>query len=147
MTVDLAASNTSGAKRRVSGRSAELCTPAARSRRGYTLIEVLLSLTLASLVLLVVGMAVDFQLRVVEDASPKDPPASAGTTTTLQEQIKAEWDWDTERCIICYGQIKSDSEGAIWKCPHCGKVAHFEHVEQWIQQKQKCPVCRQPVHL
>lgn len=66
MTVDLAASNTSGAKRRVSGRSAEPSAPAGRSRRGYTLIEVLLSLTLASLVLLAVGMAVDFQLRVVD---------------------------------------------------------------------------------
>jgi len=44
----------------------EPCAPAGRSRRGYTLIEVLLSLTLASLVLLAVGMAVDFQLRVVD---------------------------------------------------------------------------------
>jgi predicted RNA-binding Zn-ribbon protein involved in translation (DUF1610 family) len=93
------------------------------------------------------GSHVQFRLRIVEDASPKDPTDSASTPITLQEQIKAEWDWVIERCIICYGQIKSESEAAIWKCPHCGKFAHFEHVEHWIQQKQKCPVCRQPVHL
>ena len=62
----LAVSNTSGGKRRASERSAAPSALAGRSRRGYTLIEVLLSLTLASLVLLAVGMAVDFQLRVVD---------------------------------------------------------------------------------
>jgi len=58
--------NSSGGKRAASGRSAARAAPAGRARRGYTLIEVLLSLTLASLVLLAVGMAVDFQLRVVD---------------------------------------------------------------------------------
>jgi predicted RNA-binding Zn-ribbon protein involved in translation (DUF1610 family) len=93
------------------------------------------------------GSHVRFRLKVIEEAPPKNPKSLVSPSITLQEQIKAEWDWGIERCIICYGQIKSDSEVAIWKCPHCGKVAHFEHVENWIQQKQKCPVCRQPVHL
>jgi len=64
--MELAVSNTSGGKRRASERSAAPSALAGRSRRGYTLIEVLLSLTLASFVLIAVGMAVDFQLRVVD---------------------------------------------------------------------------------
>jgi len=55
-----------GGGRRAGGPAAAPCAPTGRARRGYTLIEVLLSLTLASLVLLAVGMAVDFQLRVVD---------------------------------------------------------------------------------
>lgn len=93
------------------------------------------------------GSHVLFRLRVFDEAQPKNHVDSTSTAVQFQEQIKAEWDWVTERCIICYGQIKSDSAELIWKCPHCGKVAHYAHVESWIQQKQKCPVCRQPVSL
>jgi len=93
------------------------------------------------------GPHVLFRLSVFDEAQPKKHVDSTSTSIQLQEQIKAEWDWGTERCIICYGQIKSDSGALIWKCPHCGKVAHFEHVESWIHQKQKCPVCRQSVSL
>jgi len=64
--MESAVRNLSGGKRAASGRSVASIAIAGRSRRGYTLIEVLLSLTLASLVLIAVGMAVDFQLRVVD---------------------------------------------------------------------------------
>ena len=64
--MEFAVRNLGGGKRAASGRSAASPAPIGRTRRGYTLIEVLLSLTLASLVLLAVGMAVDFQLRVVD---------------------------------------------------------------------------------
>ncbi|HUT92329.1 MAG TPA: type II secretion system protein GspJ [Thermoguttaceae bacterium] len=64
--MESAVRNLGGGKRAASGRSAASTAPIGRPRPGYTLIEVLLSLTLASLVLLAVGMAVDFQLRVVD---------------------------------------------------------------------------------
>jgi len=93
------------------------------------------------------GSHVRFRLNIFDETPPKNHVDSTITLVKLQERIKDEWDWGTERCIICYGQIKSDQEELIWKCPHCGKVAHFDHVEPWIQQKQKCPVCRQTVYL
>ncbi len=84
--------------------------------------------------------------RVQELESEESKPKLL-TSTFFQTQMKAEWNWLEERCVICYGQIKSDSHELIWKCPHCGKVAHHTHVETWIQRKHKCPVCRQPVSL
>jgi predicted RNA-binding Zn-ribbon protein involved in translation (DUF1610 family) len=93
------------------------------------------------------GSQVLFRLRVFDETQPMNHVDSTSTSVKLQEHIKAKWDWVTDRCIICYGQIKSDSAEVIWKCPHCGKVAHFDHVESWLQQKQKCPVCRQSVYL
>ena len=65
----------------------------------------------------------------------------------FEEHVVKEWNWIDTRCIICFALIKSDMQTSIWKCPHCGKLAHFDHVVSWIQEKQKCPVCRQPVEL
>lgn len=65
----------------------------------------------------------------------------------FEERIIKEWNWIDERCIICFGLIKLDTQEFIWKCPHCGKLAHFDHVESWIREKHKCPVCRQPVEI
>ncbi|MFQ6125004.1 MAG: hypothetical protein ACE5R6_10440 [Candidatus Heimdallarchaeota archaeon] len=65
----------------------------------------------------------------------------------FEERIQNEWNWIDERCIICFSLIKPDMQDSIWKCPHCGKLAHFDHVASWIREKHKCPVCRQPVEI
>ena len=65
----------------------------------------------------------------------------------FNKNIIAEWIWNEERCIICYSPIDPETHLNIWKCPHCTKVAHYDHVVSWLQRKQKCPVCRQPVYI
>jgi len=44
------------------------------------------------------------------------------------------------RCIVCLLPIVS---GDIIKCPHCGGIAHKEHLQEWVKVKGFCPNCKQ----
>ena len=65
----------------------------------------------------------------------------------FNKNIIAEWLWNEERCIICYSPIDPETHLHIWKCPHFAKIGHYDHVISWLERKQKCPVCRQPVYI
>jgi predicted RNA-binding Zn-ribbon protein involved in translation (DUF1610 family) len=45
----------------------------------------------------------------------------------------------TEDCIVCRGELAQDDD-VVW-CPHCGKLAHREHMMEWIRDKGTCPAC------
>ncbi|MFQ5819331.1 MAG: hypothetical protein ACE5I5_05030 [Candidatus Heimdallarchaeota archaeon] len=90
------------------------------------------------------GKNVWFQLRPVDGETKRIRDEKF---VEFEERIKIEWNWIDERCIICFSLIKSDTQESVWKCPHCEKLAHYDHVVSWIREKHKCPVCRQPVEI
>ena len=69
-------------------RPSTIDAPCLHARRGFTLLEILLSLALISLVLIAVGMAVDFQLRVVE--SSRSEIEEAQLARVLLQRIAAD---------------------------------------------------------
>ena len=46
-----------------------------------------------------------------------------------------------EDCMVC-GRELGQNEDVVW-CPHCGKLAHRNHLVEWIQSKGTCPSCGQ----
>lgn len=48
-------------------------------------------------------------------------------------------------CMICFGSLVNSSEGV--KCPACKSVAHRDHMEAWVDIKNKCPHCRKEIKL
>lgn len=48
-------------------------------------------------------------------------------------------------CMICYGTLTRSKEGT--KCPNCDAVAHFEHIEDWLKMKKKCPNCKTTLNM
>jgi hypothetical protein len=48
-------------------------------------------------------------------------------------------------CMICFGSLVHSTEGV--KCPACKSVAHKDHMEAWVDIKNKCPHCRREVKL
>jgi hypothetical protein len=47
---------------------------------------------------------------------------------------------EREKCIVCLLPMAPGSE--ITKCPHCGGIAHKDHLLEWIKVKGFCPKCK-----
>jgi DNA-directed RNA polymerase subunit RPC12/RpoP len=45
----------------------------------------------------------------------------------------------TETCTVC-GRVLNHRDDVVW-CPYCGKLAHREHLLQWIASNRSCPAC------
>jgi predicted RNA-binding Zn-ribbon protein involved in translation (DUF1610 family) len=73
-----------------------------------------------------------------------DTQAKQMTPMGTQPQMKIKkslspTDMGTEDCIVCRGELSQDDD-VVW-CPHCGKLAHREHMMEWIRGKGTCPAC------
>lgn len=44
-----------------------------------------------------------------------------------------------ENCIVCKRPIIAGSR--IIGCPHCGKMAHYSHLVEWVKVQGACPSC------
>jgi hypothetical protein len=47
---------------------------------------------------------------------------------------------EREKCTVCLLPMAPGSE--ITKCPHCGGIAHKDHLLEWIKVKGFCPKCK-----
>lgn len=45
-----------------------------------------------------------------------------------------------ETCMVCRLRIRVGEK--TLRCPYCGKVAHRDHLLEWIHVKDFCPICR-----
>lgn len=44
-----------------------------------------------------------------------------------------------ERCPICQRFVAGSQD--LLSCPHCQTIGHANELEEWVQQKRKCPYC------
>jgi predicted amidophosphoribosyltransferase len=42
-------------------------------------------------------------------------------------------------CTVC-GLTIEPNDTLAW-CPHCGNVAHKDHLVNWVRAKKRCPIC------
>ena len=49
-----------------------------------------------------------------------------------------------EDCIVCSLRLTKDDD-VVW-CPHCGGLAHRNHMLDWVRAKRCCPACDQPLN-
>lgn len=49
-------------------------------------------------------------------------------------------DEESNLCQICSTEIFKGEDFAA--CPHCDNIFHISHIEEWLKQKELCPVCR-----
>ena len=61
------------------------------------------------------------------------------TLTNSREITKEEIQNDPE-CCICIDSIKEKE--IIHKCNHCGKIIHYNCMNEWIKTNNNCPICR-----
>jgi hypothetical protein len=47
-------------------------------------------------------------------------------------------------CIVCSLRLTKD-DNVVW-CPHCGGLAHRNHMLDWVRAKGCCPACDQPLN-
>ena len=80
-------------------------------------------------------------------------PASYGsgepTTTDTQEEARrrerlASVSKQEEDCIVCSLRLTRNDD-VVW-CPHCGGLAHRNHMLDWVRTKKCCPACDQPLN-
>lgn len=48
-----------------------------------------------------------------------------------------------KKCMVCDLQLSSADE--IVHCPHCGNLAHKDHLLEWLHVKGSCPICHQNI--
>jgi rRNA maturation endonuclease Nob1 len=48
-----------------------------------------------------------------------------------------------DNCIVCSLRLTRDDD-VVW-CPHCGGLAHRNHMLDWVRQKRCCPACDKPL--
>lgn len=46
-------------------------------------------------------------------------------------------------CSICKKQLKE--EQIILCCKYCSALFHEEHIKEWLQKKDSCPICKYPL--
>lgn len=57
--------------------------------------------------------------------------------------IRYEGGIEDEFCMIC--KLKFSKGQEILQCPLCLSLYHRDHLLQWLTEKKKCPVCREPM--
>jgi predicted RNA-binding Zn-ribbon protein involved in translation (DUF1610 family)/sporulation-control protein spo0M len=73
---------------------------------------------------------------------PAEPREIAAAAKSLQVKIKKSTSpkaQETETCTVCGGELKQRDD-VVW-CPHCGKLAHRQHLIDWIRSNKTCPAC------
>ena len=48
-------------------------------------------------------------------------------------------------CTVCRGAINAID--SVLKCPTCQNLAHPEHLEEWLNLKGECPICKMRLRL
>jgi uncharacterized Zn finger protein (UPF0148 family) len=71
------------------------------------------------------------------------PPAARAKTDINKRVAIPSVGVDT--CMVCRGRL-GRHEDVVW-CPHCGKLAHREHLVEWIHGNKSCPVCGRSLDL
>jgi predicted RNA-binding Zn-ribbon protein involved in translation (DUF1610 family) len=77
----------------------------------------------------------------------KIPPEATAKRVTVEspdavikpEEVEVLPDDGIETCMVCNLSVKI-SDLPVW-CPHCGNIAHREHLLEWVHVKDKCPKC------
>ena len=76
------------------------------------------------------------------------PEANSQEKKTISRQPKAELLIDPFKstieekeaiCMVCKLKIRKDEE--IYQCPECNNYFHAQHLERWLEQRTRCPVC------
>ncbi|WXG44302.1 MAG: hypothetical protein WED04_09760 [Promethearchaeati archaeon SRVP18_Atabeyarchaeia-1] len=73
---------------------------------------------------------------------PSEPRVVAAPAKSLQVKIKRSTSLKaevTEACTVCGGEL-GQRDDVVW-CPHCGKLAHRQHLIDWIRSNKTCPAC------
>ncbi len=47
---------------------------------------------------------------------------------------------ERDKCTVCLLPMEAGS--VITKCPHCGGIAHKDHLQEWVKIKGFCPKCK-----
>lgn len=74
--------------------------------------------------------------------------SSTGDVKWDKEEID-EWEsnleirLEGENCLVCFQPLKAGERISI--CPFCGYGAHENHMEDWLNIKQSCPLCRESI--
>ena len=85
-------------------------------------------------------------LNVLHQVQQKDPKE------TNKEEAKELSSWarkveeaiSGEKCIICLQEFdfKDKEKLGVILCPHCNYAGHPKHFEDWLKEKETCPLCR-----
>ncbi len=85
-------------------------------------------------------------LNVLHQIQQKDPKE------TNKEEAKELSSWarkveeaiSGEKCIICLQKFdfKDKEKLGVILCPHCNYAGHPKHFEDWLKEKETCPLCR-----
>lgn len=77
--------------------------------------------------------------RIPPDAAIKQETVESPDVTIKRKTIEVLPDRETETCMVCNLSLRT-SDLPAW-CPHCGNIAHREHLLEWVHVKNKCPKC------
>ncbi|NVM27596.1 MAG: hypothetical protein HWN65_02035 [Candidatus Helarchaeota archaeon] len=50
------------------------------------------------------------------------------------------------RCVVCDLEISKDDKNTT-KCPHCGALAHIDHLLDYIKISNACPECKKKLNI
>lgn len=50
---------------------------------------------------------------------------------------------EDQKCVVCFGPWNSG--GRIVVCKHCKSGGHKPHIEDWVDQRRLCPLCRETI--
>ncbi len=66
--------------------------------------------------------------------------SSCGTPYSSDAPFCPSCGSEREKCTVCLLPMAPGSE--IAKCPHCGGIAHNDHLQEWVKIKGFCPKCK-----
>ncbi|MHA1483421.1 MAG: RING finger domain-containing protein [Candidatus Heimdallarchaeaceae archaeon] len=85
-------------------------------------------------------------LNVLHQVQQKDPNESN------KEEVRELSSWarkveeaiSGEKCIICLQKfdVKNKEKLGVILCPNCNYAGHPKHFEDWLKEKETCPLCR-----
>jgi len=74
-----------------------------------------------------------------------DPKKSHNTKRIITlESFTFTEDSDDYLCMICKLSLRKNQE--IMKCPFCHSYFHSEHLQEWLQIADDCPVCNKSLY-
>ena len=89
---------------------------------------------------------VEAYLRRLKKQPPKGSSVApwAGLTSEEPPSVKSQWQRpvsvdDEDECTICFDRLSSQPNVTPLECGH---VFHSKCIDQWLQTKSDCPICR-----
>jgi Zn finger protein HypA/HybF involved in hydrogenase expression len=76
---------------------------------------------------------------IPSEATVKRVTVESPDVTVKREEVEVLPDEGIGACMVCNLSVRI-SDLPVW-CPHCGNVAHREHLLEWIHVKDRCPKC------